>query len=367
MDMPVSFPQMRILAFVTAAFAGCGANSDSQGKPENADGGQEAAAFVQTPSCAMGGLGATNCGPQSEDCCASLGVDGGTFYRAYDTAFVGDGSVYVAADGGPTGVASTATVSSFRLDKYLVTVGRFRQFVAAWGGDKGYTPPQGSGKHAHLNDGQGLASASDAGAYEPGWTAADNANIAPSDANLACTANGNSPTWTSTVGRHENLPINCVNWYEAYAFCIWDGGFLPSEAEWEYAAAGGSQQREYPWGSETPGFSNDFAVYGCLYPSGMSACMDGAINIAPVGSAPLGASFWGQLDLAGEALEWTLDWAAAYAEPCTDCAGVITTADKVVKGGAYTSNEANLLPSFGATFAPSDRLNTIGFRCARAP
>ncbi|MGO9835775.1 MAG: SUMF1/EgtB/PvdO family nonheme iron enzyme [Polyangiaceae bacterium] len=34
--------------------------------------------------------------------------------------------------------------------------------------------------------------------------------------------------------------IDCVNWYESYTFCIWDGGFLPSEAEWEYAAGGGS-------------------------------------------------------------------------------------------------------------------------------
>ena len=47
--------------------------------------------------------------------------------------------------------------------------------------------------------------------------------------------------------------MNCVNWFEAYAFCIWDGGFLPSDTEWEYAAAGGSLQREYPWGSTAPG------------------------------------------------------------------------------------------------------------------
>jgi formylglycine-generating enzyme required for sulfatase activity len=43
------------------------------------------------------------------------------------------------------------------------------------------------------------------------------------------------------------VPINCVTWHEAYAFCIWDGGFLPTEAEWELAASGG-EERVFPYG-----------------------------------------------------------------------------------------------------------------------
>jgi formylglycine-generating enzyme required for sulfatase activity len=53
---------------------------------------------------------------------------------------------------------------------------------------------------------------------------------------------------TSSAGSKENLPINCVNWWESYAFCIWDGGFLPSEAEW-----GNTWEREAVSSSSTHG------------------------------------------------------------------------------------------------------------------
>jgi hypothetical protein len=189
----------------------------------------------------------TNCGACQESCCASQEVPGGPFYRTYSNA----GS-------GATGEADPATVSNFRLDKYLVTVGRFRQFVTAWNNGSGWKPGASAGKHAYLNGGSGLVNAGSGGGYESGWLASDDANVSPTDANLACGTDG----WTNTPAGQETLPIGCVNWWEAYAFCIWDGGFLPSEAEVAYAEAGGADQREYPWGSASPGTASQYAMPG---------------------------------------------------------------------------------------------------------
>jgi formylglycine-generating enzyme len=325
---------------------------------------------VMPPSCAPGGPGMSTCpaGTGSESCCTSLPVTGGTYDRTYDPSG-SDGGVPLAADGGPTGEADPATISSLRLDKYLVTVGRFRQFVSAWNGGAGYTPPAGSGIHTYLNGGQGLANSASLGTYEPGWAASDDTDVAPTNTNLG----GSYCTWTTTAGSQESLPINCTNWYEAYAFCIWDGGFLPSEAEWGYAAAGGSQQRVYPWGSTPPGASNQYAIYGgaelqdCYYPSGTLTQCTGVTNIAPVGTATLGAGVWGQLDLMGDLQEWTLDYFNTFVDPCTDCAyatPVGSCCNKSVRGAPY---DAPLPPPFRGGLAPTGRFADNGFRCARVP
>jgi sulfatase modifying factor 1 len=342
----------------------------------------EAGVHVPEPHCAPGGPGLTDCGSNKESCCTNYEVTGGTFYRTYDLDPTGGGNFWVAPHGGATGLDDPATVSTFRLDKYDVTVGRFRQFVNAWNGGAGWTPPAGSGKHDHLNGGEGLldvGAPADAGTvYEIGWNPSDSSSIAPTSANLAC--DPEYPTWTAAAGSNENLPINCVNWQEAYAFCIWDGGFLPSEAEWEYAAAGGSQQRTYPYGPTDPGTASELAIYGCYYPSGPPGFKcSGISNIAAVGTAPLGAGPFGQLDLVGEMYQWNLDLFADYAPrdadggiaPCVDCANLTAGWPRVVRGGDFFEDESTLLTPFRnfvfPTTGSSARDYGAGFRCARSP
>jgi len=358
-----------LLVGAVALAAGC--STSNRAAPADAGSGDSAQPASEgganlPPSCRSGGEGMTNCGSTGESCCTSMTVTGGTFYRTYANA-----------GGAPSGEADPATVSSFELDKYEVTVGRFRQFVTAWNGGTGYTPPAGSGKHTYLNGGQGLVStgggeeggAADGGGgdggteYEPGWVASDDANVTPTTANLAC--DPKFAAWTASAGANENVPINCVDWYEAYAFCIWDGGFLPSSAEWEYAAAGGNRQLEYPWGQEAPGISNVYAVYDCYFGGTGPGTCTGFSNIASVGTTYGGAGVWGQLDLAGNVWEWNLDWEEAYVSPCGDCASLSSGTTRTIRGGYFEGDGTVMVPPYRTFVTPTGRTYRVGFRCAR--
>lgn len=296
---------------------------------------------ISPPSCQ--GLAETCGAAANEDCCTTLPVTGGTFYRAYD------GVTY-------TDQTHPATVGSFNFDRFEVTVGRFRNFVAAWIG--GYRPATGAGKHVHLNGGKGLAAT--AGGYEGGWDPTWATDIATTAAQWDTNFTGCYPTvretWTSTPGSNETKPIVCVSWQEAIAFCTWDSGFLPSEAEWNYAASGGSEQRVYPWGSATA--DTTYANYcGTYCPS----------RATPVGTySPIGNGKYGQTDLAGNAWEWTLDESAPLSATCTDCVNAAYVAYPVLKGGSYVLDDTKIFSSQRDS-AQTIRTTLVGLRCARTP
>jgi formylglycine-generating enzyme required for sulfatase activity len=324
---------------------GGAANTGTGGEPDPGN-------AVDAPSCA--GL-AASCGPAANDnCCSSLPVPAGTFFRGYDGL---ESSTKTAP----------AQVSAFRLDKYEITVARFRPFIAAWLG--GWRPATGAGKHAYLNAGKGLATT--AGGYEPGWNEAWASTFPKTgtawDSGLSC--GGVRYTWTSAPGPNENVPVNCITWAEADAFCIWDGGFLPSEAEWSYAAAGGDEQRVFPWSIPASSTLIDcsYANHSTDYAGFCVQSQTGAANA--VGSeSPTGDGKFGQADLAGNAWEWTLDsYAYSYVSPCTDCMENLDTYQRVAKGGSFTSPVALLRNTFRGAPDRNERAVLFGARCARAP
>jgi sulfatase modifying factor 1 len=288
------------------------------------------------------GLAAT-CGSGANDnCCATATtIPGGMFFRSYD----------VATDGMYLNASYPATVSTFVLDKYEVTVGRYRQFVDAGRGTQQQPPMAGDGAHA-LIPGSGWDSA---------WNASLPTDTAALAASLAC--GSTYQTWTAAAASNENLPISCVTWYEAMAFCAWDGGFLPTETEWNYAASGGSEQRAYPWSVPAGSLAIDCAHANFNY-NGTQCVM----TLDHVGSeSPMGDARWGQADMSGNLAEWTLDTAGAYTNPCDDCARLASNANRVDRGGDYQTIAASLRASFRDETVGPDWRGSIGLRCARTP
>ena len=313
------------------------------------------------PSCAGGGPGAgADCGGEggdagTSDCCASFPVTGGTFDRGYDPVSAG----FMSQN-------SPASISSYRLDAYEVTVGRFRSFVSAVVSPAKWLPDAGSGKHTHLNGGNGLATVgTDAGSNEGGWSSSWNANLASTEGDWNTALSCPGGTWTTGLTTNEHQPIACVTWYEAYAFCIWDGGFLPSEAEWNYAASGGTEQRVYPW-SVPPTSTTIDCAHANYSPMGMPACS--ATGATDVGfDSPAGDGKYGQADLAGNVWEWTLDSAAPYVTPCTDCTNAAALSAREVRGGSYSLVASALITSYRTPYSVTTRDPSIGLRCARTP
>ncbi len=181
----------------------------------------------------------------------------------------------------------------------------------------------------------------------------------------ACEAHGGCPSIfaasqqtspecnASHVDRLEH-PVNCVTWDEAAAFCRWDDARLPTEAEWEYAAAGGSEGHvsAFPWG---PLPSTTLA-------NGEGED-DGFLFTAPVGTFPRGASGFGALDMAGNVEEWTADSSSQVLMEGVS----IADSRRIVRGGSYANVARNLRTSRREKLDPASRAPTLGFRCVRTP
>ena len=182
---------------------------------------------------------------------------------------------------------------------------------------------------------------------------------------MRCRGHGDG-LWTAAAGANEVKPINCVSWYEASAFCIWDGGFLPTELEWQYAAANGAQNQSYPW-LGSAGIDANHARYGYCS-TGISLTCDQSA-ILSVGSLPAGAGRWGQLDLAGNLWEWVFDYRSDTfppADPCDNCANNQVDPARMIRGGSFAEDLMFQGVNYRGSNDPPDSVwYNVGLRCAR--
>ena len=180
--------------------------------------------------------------------------------------------------------------------------------------------------------------------------------------------------WTRTSGARDEHPVNCVDWATAMAFCVWDGGRLATETEWEWmargvAVGGLSAGRGFTWGDTDPSGS---ASSPCDHAQwNFCAGDDGAVTRRVGSFAPTGGLF----DLAGNLWEWVGDrfrfypdstcWGgAARTDPLCDVASEPT---RVGRGGSWDAWQLfQIRASVRAQIEPERQGNSVGFRCVHS-
>ena len=194
----------------------------------------------------------------------------------------------------------TVRVDAFYMDTYEVTNAQFKAFVDAnpnWQKDR-------------------IANRFHNGDYLKPW-------------------NGNNfPAGTA------NHPVTYVSWHAAMAYAEWAGKRLPTEAEWEYAARGGTAEMKYPWGNN---ISNRQANY-----------QNNVGGTTAVGR--YAANGYGLHDMAGNVWEWCID---EYGT------SIPANGPRVLRGGGWRNSAESLRVAARSRAAPAITYDDLGFRCVR--
>jgi formylglycine-generating enzyme required for sulfatase activity len=204
----------------------------------------------------------------------------------------------------------TVNVPPFSIDRTEVTNGDFKPFVE---------------RHPEWAPGR-VAAERQNGDYLKHWTA------------------GTLPSGAADV------PVTYITWWAAKAYCESSGNRLPTEAEWEFAASGGLESAEFPWGDEAP--------------DARRANWSGTGLGAPAPVGRYGPNAYGLYDMAGNVWEfveetWTDDYSKTPRSP-------VSQDRHVIRGGSYGGSPINLRVRFRDSHPAGGAGPHVGFRCARS-
>lgn len=182
--------------------------------------------------------------------------------------------------------------------------------------------------------------------------------------------------WNAPEGRYSDVrrrgkhPVVHVSWNDAEAFCRWAGQRLLSEAEWEYAARGGLEQKTYPWGDKLrPGGEHRCNIWQGVFPEEDTGD-DGYKGTSPIDAFP--PNNFGLYSVAGNAWEWCADWFSPDFHRTADRnnpQGPPNGSSRVMRGGSFLCHKSycnRYRVAARSSNTPDSSTSNLGFRCARS-
>lgn len=259
---------------------------------------------------------------------------------------------YPAALGASPSPGVVTLSTNYRIDRYEVTIRRFRQYVLAGmpGVPGGVIDYPGGRRLSWIGP-----------PFPPSSAVTSNPDL------VGC-------NWTSSPGEREYHPVNCVDQVTAQAFCVWDGGRLPTEAELELAARG-TDGRAWPWGNETDADRRPGPLRICSYRRGPLPCQGFGTCEVDDPEYGDGVSPSGVWQMVGNVWEWAADTDADYVD--ADCWGAMRRIDPLCDRGDGFQNRSLRGGAWGGSVSvalyAAARMGTYqritddgnGFRCAR--
>jgi len=294
----------------------------------------------------------TPAGPDDDRTTAMVRLDGGTFRMGTDSdvGFPQDGE----------GPVREVTVDPIYVDRFAVTNAEFLAFVR----ETGYTTDAERfgwsfvfADFCNETDRDRIRQHVDAA---PWWVAVEGAN------------------WLHPDGPSESIlddrdllkhPVTHVSWRDAAAYADWAGKRLPTEAEWEYAARGGHDQRRFPWGDDlTPDGEHRCNVWQGAFPERNTGA-DGYVQTAPVDAFE--PNDYGLYNVVGNVWEWCADWFSPDYHTTDDYDPVDPTGpesgtSRVMRGGSHLCHRSwcnRYRLGARSKNTPDSSTGNIGFRC----
>ncbi|HEX4232510.1 MAG TPA: formylglycine-generating enzyme family protein [Bryobacteraceae bacterium] len=274
-------------------------------------------------------------------------LDGGRFLMG------SEGPDTIAADG--EGPIRNVLLDSYYLDRYPVTNESFHDFVR----NTGYETE----------------------AEKFGWSFVFAGHL-DEDSNTSGRVNGlrwwlkiDGADWRhpegpdTSLANKETFPVVHVSWTDAAAFAAWAGKRLPTEAEWEFAARAGFEQKRFPWGDDlTPDNQHLCNIWQGEFPY-LDTGEDGYAGVAPVDAFP--PNRFGFYTITGNVWEWCSDWFSPdHHEMATrvNPIGPLSGKARAMRGGSYLCHASycnRYRVSARTANTPDSSTTNIGFRCAR--